>query len=109
MSAISHAALTSLVSQLRLRGVRVVAWVPVAYPSGAHGIVLVCEGGRWAGVSYAQLGARLDTLADEIAARVGGNGIPVMDPPEVPEISQRTWAWWRYLRWNVVTHRASWW
>jgi hypothetical protein len=93
-------ALAELIRQLRIRGVPVVAWVRVRYPGGTHGVVLVGERGRWAGISNARLGTRIDGLAEEIAREFGEGGDRHVLPELPPEIEQRTWAWWRYLRWQ---------
>jgi hypothetical protein len=96
-------ALAELIRQLRIRGVPVVAWVRVRYPGGTHGVVLIGDNGRWIGISYARLGRRWGGLIEEVAQELGATAEPELLAalPELPpEIDQRTWAWWRYLRWQ---------
>lgn len=93
--AVMHGGLESLITALWNRGVWVVAW------GEAEGsIVLAIAEGFTVEVERARLGQPLETA--ELLARY----LPrwnVIDSPrsatDLPQVSLRTLAWWRFLRW----------
>ncbi|MCX2728569.1 hypothetical protein OO015_13850 (plasmid) [Thermomicrobium sp. 4228-Ro] len=90
-----HGGLDSLITALWNRGVWVVAWA-----EEQHAIVLAIAGGLTVEIERARIGQPMET-ADMLARYLPRWN--VIDAPrsasELPQLSSRTLAWWRFLRW----------
>jgi len=95
--AVMHGGLDSLITALWNRGVWVVAW---AWSEHERSIVLAIVDGFTVEVERSRLGQPLET-ADLLARYLPRWN--VIDAPrsasDVPQVSPRTLAWWRFLRW----------
>jgi hypothetical protein len=91
--------LDSLCTHLANRGL-----VVVAYVLRQNSIVLLLSGGGEIEFALGRLGERTDMLADWIASELEDLRVRVVGVYELPvEVGERTWRWWRFLRWYRST------
>jgi len=107
--AIRADALWELIRRLWKRGIPVCGWLIVEHESGMHFLILLSERGHWAGIALERLATRLDVIVEELAAALPSYQVleTPMNPQEVPQISEREWAWWRFLRWEVEQRQRA--
>ena len=111
MAAIQADVVWGLIRQICQRGVPIVAWTIVTRPDEYRMLVLISTQGCWTTIPIINITGPLEKIAEQLIV-----GMPRFEqahvpsaPEEVPQLNEREWQWFQFLRWLREQNRFHEW